>query len=276
MHGDHIHITLTEDNIIFSRSARFIQPVQVAALIKYPGFRRIQVFWFPVAHNPASEADHPVVHIHNRKNNPVPELVIHSMTLVNIEKSGISQSFVTVFFCFQIPVQSAAVFVGIAEPEFADSVIRESSSCQVLISCSAFFCTKLIIIILGSFFIYSEKLLFLLCFLFYFSGIFDSGKFHPGSVRKVFQCFSEGKILIFHNKIKYIPASSASEAVIHLLSGRDRERWGFLIMERAESEIGTPLPCKLHILGYYIYNVIPAAHFFNDIVRITHKQSTSV
>ena len=46
------------------------------------------------------------------------------MTLVNIEKSGISQSFVTVFFCFQIPVQSAAVFIGIAEPEFADSVIK--------------------------------------------------------------------------------------------------------------------------------------------------------
>lgn len=76
----------------------------------------------------------------------------------------------------------------------------------------------------------------------------------------------KGIILIFHHKIKYIPACSASEAVIHLLRRCYRKRGSFLIMKRTKSKIGTSSFVQLHILGYNIYNIILHPDFFNDIV----------
>ena len=88
VHGDHIHIPLTDDQIVFSRSSGNIKPVQVAALIKDLRLRRIQVLGLRIAHNTASEADHPVIHIHNGKHDTVPELVVHSISLISGEKTG--------------------------------------------------------------------------------------------------------------------------------------------------------------------------------------------
>ena len=104
------------------------------------------------------------------------------------------------------------------------------------------------------------------CFLLCFSGIFNLRKLHPCPVCQMLQCLPKGIILIFHHKIKYIPACSASEAVIHLLRRCYRKRGRFLIMKRTKSKIGTSSFVQLHILGYNIYNIILHPDFFNDIV----------
>jgi len=96
MHGYHIHISFTQDQIIFSRGSCNIQPVQIPAFIKDRSLRRVQVLRLSVTHHSASKSDHAVIHIHDRENNPVPELVIHSPAFIHIEQAGIPQQFVTV------------------------------------------------------------------------------------------------------------------------------------------------------------------------------------
>ena len=66
------------------------------AFIKDRSLRRVQVLRLSVTHHSASKSDHAVIHIHDRENNPVPELIIHSPAFIHIEQAGIPQQFVTV------------------------------------------------------------------------------------------------------------------------------------------------------------------------------------
>ena len=55
MHGYHIHISFTQDQIIFSRGSCNIQPVQIPAFIKDRSLRRVQVLRLSVTHHSASK-----------------------------------------------------------------------------------------------------------------------------------------------------------------------------------------------------------------------------
>ena len=87
MHGNNIHVTLTDNHIFFTGSFCCIEPVQIPAFVENSCFRRIQVLGLPLSHNPAAETDHSPVHIHDRKHHPVPELISEPVPLVKMEKS---------------------------------------------------------------------------------------------------------------------------------------------------------------------------------------------
>ena len=98
MHGDHVHISFTEDHIGLPAHTRQIQSVEVPALIEDPGLRRIQILGLSISHDSAAEADDTVMNIHNRKNNAVPELVIHAPLLIHLHQPGLLQYLVPVAF----------------------------------------------------------------------------------------------------------------------------------------------------------------------------------
>ena len=88
VHGNHIHISLTNNQIGLTGGSGHIQAVEISAFIKNLGFRRIQILRFSISHYPASEADNPIIYIHDGKHNPVPEFILHSPALLYVEQSG--------------------------------------------------------------------------------------------------------------------------------------------------------------------------------------------
>ena len=75
MHGNDIHITLTEQHILLSGGSRIIQSIQVAALVKQLRLRGIQILWLTVTDDSSSEAYDFSRSIKDRKNHPAPEFV---------------------------------------------------------------------------------------------------------------------------------------------------------------------------------------------------------
>ena len=134
MHGNHVHITLTEDQIILSRGSCHIQTVQIPAFIKNLRLRRVQIFRFSVSHHAPAKTDHPVIDVHDRKNHTVPEFIIHSPSLVRIKQSGFPQKLIRISLCLHIFIKVIAVLVGISKTEFLDRLLAQTSACEILIS----------------------------------------------------------------------------------------------------------------------------------------------
>ena len=217
MHGDNIHISLTEDQIFPPRRPRNIKSVQVTALIKDLGLRGVQILRFAVTHHTSAKTDHTVIDIHDRKDHTVPELIIHTMTLVHIKKPGFPKPVITVALGLKELIQSSAEFVRIPKPELTHRLLTEPAPCKVLIPLRALLCTELIVEILRGLLVDLQKFCTLLCLLSHFSGIFDLGKFHSRAVSEMLQRLAKRIILIFHDKIKNIPTGSAAKTIIHLL-----------------------------------------------------------
>ncbi len=89
MHGDDIHIALTQNDIWLPACPCQMKTVEVPALVKNRRLRRIQVFGFSVSHDTSAESDDPLPVIHNRKHDTVPELIIHAPFFVHLHKTGL-------------------------------------------------------------------------------------------------------------------------------------------------------------------------------------------
>ena len=72
-------------------------------------------FGFCIPHHTAAEADHPAVHIHDRKDHPVPELIIYSLFFIRIDKPGLTDHILTVPLFPEVLIQIVTVNAGIPE-----------------------------------------------------------------------------------------------------------------------------------------------------------------
>ena len=111
VHGDYIHVALAQDQVIFPGGSGYIQSVQITALVKNTGLCRIQVLGLAVSHHSPAKSNHPVIDIHDWKNNTIPEFVIHALAFIHIEKAGFPKKFITVILGFQIFIQVITVLV---------------------------------------------------------------------------------------------------------------------------------------------------------------------
>ena len=185
MHGDHIHISLTEDQIILPGGPGHIQPVKIPALIKDLRLRRIQVLGLAISHDTTSETNDPVVYIHDREDHTVPELIIHASPLIYIEQAGFPEKFITVALTLKIFVQIITVLVRISKTEFTDGFLGKTSSCQISVSRLSAFSPELIIKVLCCQLVDLQKICSLFCFFSGFSGILDLRKLYPCPVSQM-------------------------------------------------------------------------------------------
>ena len=123
VHGDDIHVSLADDQVILSGLSGNVQAVKVTALVKNFRLRRVQIFGFCIAHNTSAKSDHPVIHIHNGKHDTVPELVVHAISLIRGKKPGFFQNGIRISFSLQIPVQAVCIFAGIAQAKTLDGIV---------------------------------------------------------------------------------------------------------------------------------------------------------
>ena len=82
VHGNDIHVSLTEDQMIRLGPPRQIQRVQVAAFVKDHGVRGVDIFGLCVPQDPASEADHSSPHVLDGKHDSVKKTVVQALLLI--------------------------------------------------------------------------------------------------------------------------------------------------------------------------------------------------
>ena len=257
MHGNHIHVALADQHALFPGRPGHVQAIEVPALVEDCRLRGVQIFRFSISHDTAAEADDPVVHVHDRKNDTVPEFIVHTVSLIHIHKSGFPQKLVGDALFFQIKIEVVAVFVGIAKAEASDRLIGEPPVFQVFHGLTAVLGPKLVIIVFGCHLVHVQdagtKILgpsFLL-------GVFFLRKCDASPLCQKFHSFRERIILVLLNKRKYVSTRSATETVIHLLIRTYGKGGRFLIVEGAEPEVGASLPLEFYIFGNDADDVIP-------------------
>ena len=118
VHGNHIHVALADQHALFPSRPGHVQAIEVPALVEDCRLRGVQIF-----HDTAAETDDPVVHVHNGKNDTIPEFIVHTVSLIHIHKPGFPKKFVGDTLLFQIKIQVVAVFVRIPQPEMIHRLV---------------------------------------------------------------------------------------------------------------------------------------------------------
>ena len=271
VHGNDIHISLAQDNVARPGGPCEIQSVEVTSLIEDHGLRGIQVLRFAVSHDPASEADHPVVNILYREHHPVPKLTSESSLFREHRKSGIFDLFIGKAFFTQILDYLLAVFPGVAQSEMMHSLVGQLSFRQITHSHFSVRTAQHIIKISGCLLIDLQQPHPLAGLFLLFRCLFHFRQLHSRTICQDLDCLRKSIVFILHKKCIYISAGMASEAVIHLLIRRHRKRRCFLVMKRTAAPIVASLFFQCHITGNNIHDIIPGSDFFYQFFRVIHS-----
>ncbi len=75
-----VHITFDDEQLLDTaqRQARFVQSVQLLALVEHFGFRRIQIFRLLIAEHATAEADDATTQIADWKRDPIAESIVRA------------------------------------------------------------------------------------------------------------------------------------------------------------------------------------------------------
>ena len=95
------------------------------------------------------------------------------------------------------------------------------------------------------------------------------------AVRKCFQAFLEGIVLIFHEKTDDVASGAAAETVIDLFPRTYGKGRGLFPVKRAKAEIIGPFFRKADILPYDIDDIVGLPNLFNCGFIITHEGTLS-
>ena len=191
LHTDDIHVALAQDQVIFPGGSGYIQSVQITALVKKYGSLANSGTWLAVSHHSPAKSNHPVIDIHDWKNNTIPEFVIHALAFIHIEKAGFPKKFITVILGFRYLYRSSLYLSRIPQTEFPDRLFAETSACKIIVGIFSTFTAQLVIKILSRFLIDFKQGCALLRFRPCLLGIFDLGKFHTGTLCQMGKCFSK-------------------------------------------------------------------------------------
>ena len=123
MQGNHIHIALTKQKIRLSRLSCTIQSIQVPAFVKNDRLWWVQILWLCITHDTAAKSNNTAVYIHNRKHDPVPELIVNSVFFINTNQTCLWDHIVFVAFWFQILVQIITVLIRISQTKCFDRIV---------------------------------------------------------------------------------------------------------------------------------------------------------
>ena len=133
MERDHIHISFAKKKVWLSWCSGTVQTIKVPALIKNDCLRWIQIFRFPISHHTATKSDHTVIDIHNWKHHTIPKLVVHTLTFIRVDQSGLSNQVFTVSLLSQILIQIITVFVRKSQSKRCDRLIWEFTVLKITV-----------------------------------------------------------------------------------------------------------------------------------------------
>jgi len=80
------------------------------------------------------------------------------------------------------------------------------------------------------------------------------------SFRQISDGFPERYVPVLHHEVEDVPAAAAPEAIVKLVLGIDMERWGLLLMKRAQSQVPVARAPQLDDLSDDVDNVNGLLH----------------
>ncbi len=179
-----IHISLAEKKIRLPGGSCTVQSIQIPALIKDKCLRRIQILGLCIPHDAPSEPDHTAVCIHNRKHDPVPELVIDALSLIYTDQSRLGDQLIFVPLSLKVLIQIIAVLVRVSKAESLDGLLPKSPSGQVCICMRPSSAFKLNVKIPGSLLVNLQQNRFRIRPLLRFLRVFPFRQLYPRTVGK--------------------------------------------------------------------------------------------
>ena len=82
MHGNDVHVTFAQNQVVSFGAPRQIQGVQIPALIKNLCVRRIDIFGLCIPQDASSEADHPAADILDGEHDAVEKAIVESLFFI--------------------------------------------------------------------------------------------------------------------------------------------------------------------------------------------------
>ena len=223
VHGNDVHVALTEDQVILLAAAGQIQGVQIPPLVEDLRIRRIDVFGLAVAENSSAETDHPAPGILNGKHNAVPEPVVQSLLLIEESHIRLQYQFIRKSFFPQIGSQIISGSVRESQAESVHDLRRQVTSGKVPHAAFSPAGAEQPVIIGRRLLVDRKQVLSVFLALLGLFTHFRRRQCDICPVRQFLQCFRKSAVIVLHQEGDSVSARPAPEAVKHIFAGGHSE-----------------------------------------------------
>ena len=272
VHGDHIHITLAEDQVVRLCPARQVQGVKISAFVEDHGVRRVYIFRLGISQDASAKPDHTSAHILDRKHDTIEKAVVKALFFIENRHIGFQDQFIGISEPAQVFREIVPRSVGKSKSEHLHGLRREGPVGKVAHPALSPPGPKEFIIVGSCFFVDAEQVLPVLFALFRFFTVVRCRKGDLRPVRKILQCLPEGTVVVLHQEGDRAPAGTAPEAVVKLLVRVYVERGRFFIMKRAQSHICAAPFFQMHMGRDHIHDICIREDLVHKLLRIIHPK----
>ena len=271
----HVHIAFHHQNAarVFHRLARFVQTVQVFALVEQGRVGRIEVFGFGIVQHAAAKADDLPRNIADGEHDAVAEAVVLAAFVVQ-HHAAVYQR------CARIRLkhlgQWRPAFGRVADAVMRDDFGRQAASRHIL-PCLRRTRQLLLVKRAGCLHHLFQRLLLL-----FFGGtlggglrifLADIGHAHAHAVGQKLHGFDKAQTLVLHHKADGRPVRTAAEAMVKLLAGAHGKAGRFFFVERAARHVVRPALFQRNVLVDHIDNIGFGQQVVNEVLG-NHKAET--
>ena len=230
---DDVHVAFDDDGEAFvaDRLLRQVKAVEFAPLLEQRRFRRVQILRLALVQDAAAEGDDAATAVMDRKDDAIAEAVVAPPLVVVDDQAGFGQD-----LCLVVRkdlLQRLPVVGGVAEAEARGDFARQAAALQVIDGAAG-----------GLELIVVEACSQAHCLVEAFAAVVLRagaasvvGDLQADLGGEFLHRVDEAEPAVFHQEAECAAMHAAAEAVIELLGRADRERSGFLAVERAAGEV---------------------------------------
>ena len=125
VHGDHIHITLAEDQVVRLCPARQVQGVKISAFVEDHGVRRVYIFRLGISQDASAKPDHTSAHILDREHDTIEKAVVKALFFIENRHIGFQDQFIGISEPAQVFREIVPRSVGKSKSEHLHGLRRE-------------------------------------------------------------------------------------------------------------------------------------------------------
>ena len=271
----HVHIAFHHQNAsrVFHGLARFVQTVQVFALVKQGRVGRIEVFGLGIVQHAAAEADDLPRNIADGEHDAVAEAVVLAAFVVQ-HHAAVNERRARIRL--EHLGQRRPAFGRVADAVMRDDFGRQAAPRHILPCLRR---TRQLLFVKRAGCLHH---LFQCLLLLFFGGtlggglrvfLADIGHAHAHAVGQKLHGFNKAQTLVLHHKADGRPVRTAAEAMVKLLAGAHGKAGRFFFVERAARHVVRPALFQRNVLVDDIDNIGFGQQVVNEVLG-NHKAGT--
>ncbi len=239
--GDDVHVALDHHDLveIAVGLARFVEAVELLALVEYRGLRRVEIFGLVVAQHPAAKGDHPAAAVADGEHHAVAKAVVALAVLGVLDQQAcIDQRLLLQGIAAEMLHQVVPAGRREAQAEVAGDDAGQSAALEVFHRGLARRVTlqRLTVIVGGGGEQRIERRIDRLTGLMLAPAVL-AGDFHAGALCQLLDRLGEVQLVVVHDEAEGVAAGAAAKAVVELFVRADAEGRRLFLVERAEGAV---------------------------------------